>query len=458
MTILGSGLHGFSGTVLRPGDPDYDSARRIWNGAIDRRPAFIARCESEADVATAVRFGVRHGLEIAVRGGGHSIPGLSTCEGGLVIDLSPMKAIEVDLEEGLVNVGPGVVWRELDVACEEHGVAVPGGEVSDTGVAGLTLGGGVGWLSRLYGLSCDNLLACRLVTASSEQAHVDVESEPELMWGLRGGGGNFGIVTRFTFRLNRIPTPMYGGMAMYPIEHGYPALDAFLSLAAAAPDALGLNAALVTPPPAPFVPPELQGKPAVALAAGYVGSLSDGEELIRPLQTVTTPAVDMFGPMPYTALQSMIDEAVPAGLPAHARSEWLGPLDMNGAAKLLEALQSMTSPMSQVLLRVMGGAVARVPGDATAFRFRTASHMVTIAALWPDHDDPGDAHREWCRDSWSALQPWSAGGGYVNHLVDEGADRIKQAYGQETWVRLVALKRRWDPDNVFHLNQNIPPR
>jgi FAD/FMN-containing dehydrogenase len=457
MTIHDACLTGFSGLLLRPGDDGYHQARRVWNGAIDRHPAFIAQCRVTSDVAAAVQFGVAHGLPIAVRGGGHSIPGLSVCEGGLVVDLSAMKDIGLDHGQRLARVQPGVLWRELDAATQAHGLATPGGEVSHTGVAGLTLGGGIGWLSRLYGLACDNLLYAELVTADGTVLHVDEQREPELLWGLRGGGGNFGVVTKFTFRLSPVPTPMYAGMVLYPLDDARAALGCFLDVAEHAPHALGLNAALVIAPPAPFVPPALHGRPVVALAAGYVGPLGQGAQTVRPLRESGTPAADLFGPMPYAMLQSMADQSVPAGRASYARSEWLGPLDDAAIDALVTAAEQMTSPMSQVLIRIMGGAIAQIPHDSTAFRFRTAQAMVTIAAMWPDVRDPGEQHRSWARSSWERLRPWSAGGGYVNHLCDEGANRVREAYGEATWKRLAGLKRHYDPGNIFQLNQNVPP-
>jgi FAD/FMN-containing dehydrogenase len=450
-------LHGFTGVLLQPGDEGYENARRVWNGAIDRCPAFIARCRTAADVAAAIRFGTRHGLPIAVRGGGHSIPGLSVCEGGLMLDLALMKGLRIDPEAGVARVQPGVLWRELDAATQQHALAVPGGEVSHTGVAGLTLGGGVGWLGRRYGLTCDSLLAAQLVTAHGEVVEVDERSDAELLWGLRGGGGNFGVVASFTFRLHPVPVPIYAGMVVHPLGRAGEALRVFLEVAADAPDELGLNAAMVTLPPAPFVPEALRGQRVVVLAAGYVGPLEAGEAVVRGLREFAPAAMDTFGPMPYTVLQSLVDDAVPAGMPAYARSEWSRPLDDAGIDALVTAAAQMTSPMSQVLLRIMGGAIARVPEDATAFRFRDAAAMLTLAALWPDPTDPGHQHRDWARTAWQQMRPWTAGGGYVNHLCDEGSDRVREAYGPATWDRLVALKRRPDPDNVFQLNQNIPP-
>ena len=457
MTILDSSLDGFTGTVLRPGDDGYDEARRIWNCAIDRRPAFIARCRTTADVAAAVRFGVRHDLAIAVRGGGHSIPGHSTCEGGLVVDMSQMKAIAVHPEAQRAIVEPGVIWREIDAATQLHGLALPGGEVSDTGVAGLTLGGGVGWLSRAFGLTCDSLIAAELVAADGSVHSVSGEHNPELLWGLCGGGGNFGVVTRFEFRLHPVPVPMFAGFVMHLLQRADEPLAAFMELAADAPEGLGLNAALVVAPSAPFVPEPVRGRSVAVLAAGWIGDDGEGADLVRRLRQVGEPVLDTFGRMPYTVLQSMVDDSLPAGIAAYARSEWLRPLDSAGTEALVAAASEPTSPMSQVLVRVMGGAIARVPADATAFRFREAAAMLTVAGIWPDPADPGEQHRAWCRDQWEALRPWSAGGGYVNHLGDEGRGRIHEAYGDDTWRRLVALKRRWDPGNVFAGNQNIPP-
>jgi FAD/FMN-containing dehydrogenase len=457
MTASELTMDGFSGAMLRPGDADYDQARRVWNGAIDRQPALIARCRGTADVVAAVRLGVRHGLAIAVRGGGHSIPGLSVCDGGLVIDLSPMKAIDVDPTARAARVEPGVLWRELDAAAQKHGLAVPGGEVSHTGVAGLTLGGGIGWLSRLYRLTCDSLAIAQLVTADGAVLEVTEETEPDLFWGLRGGGGNFGVVTSFTLRLHPVPVPMYAGMVVHPLNRAPAALRVFLDLAAHAPDALGLNAAMVTAPPAPFIPADLHGQLVVVLAAGFVGSLAEGAQLLRPIREFAQPALDTFGPMPYTALQAMVDDSVPAGLSSYARSEWLVPLDDAGITALVEAARQMTSPLSQVLLRIMGGAIGRVAPNATAFCYRHAAAMLTLNAMWPNPASADDTHRGWARQAWHQIRPWSAGGGYVNHLCEEGPGRVREAYGEQSWNRLVQLKRRYDPDNIFHLNQNIPP-
>lgn len=444
------------GEVLRPGDDGYDDARAIWNGAIDRRPAFIARCRTSEEVARAVRFAAEQGLLLAVRGGGHSIPGWSVCEGGLMIDLSAMKRVDVDPGRRIARVEPGVLWGEYDAVAQQHGLASPGGEISHTGVAGLTLGGGIGWLSRTYGLACDSLVAAEVVLADGSVVNASESEHPELFWALRGGGGNFGIVTRFTFALHAVP-PMHAGFVMYPAAHAVDVLANFEDAMSDAPHEVSATAALVCAPPAPFVPADLQLQPVVAVAAIHVGDVDAGVEALAPIRGFGSPAVDTFGTYGYVDVQRWFDDGVPHGLHYYVRSEWLRPLEPGDVAALAMAAAARTSPLNQVLVRRMGGAISSRPGDATAFRFRDAAHLLTIAAAWqPDDADP-ERHEDWCRSSWSALRPASAGGSYVNHLTDEGEDRVREAYGDETWNRLVAVKRTYDPTNLFRMNQNIPP-
>jgi FAD/FMN-containing dehydrogenase len=448
-------LDGFRGRILQPHDDAYDSARRIWNGAADRRPAFIACATSTADVVAAVRFAARHDLLVAVRGGGHSIPGHSVCDGGLVIDLSAMKQVDVDPQRRLARVQPGVLLGEYDAATQAHGLASPGGEISHTGVAGLTLGGGVGWLSRKYGLACDHLVEAELVTASGDVLTVSEATDAELLWGLRGGGGNFGVVTSFTFRLHDVP-PLLAGAVMVPLEDGREALRLYAELCRESPDELSLSVACVTAPPAPFVPPDLVGRPVVVLGIAWVGDPADGEPWAGRLRSLRPP-VDLIGVIPYTALQSMVDEGAPHGRGYYVKSEWLGDLDDAAIDAMLDAVGSMSAPTNQVLLRQMGGATARVAPDATAFAFRGAAQLLTVVGAWEPGDDP-EPHVAWTRDTWTALLRISSGGAYVNQLdADESADRTRDAYGPATWERLVALKQRMDPTNLFRLNQNIPP-
>ncbi|MGN6723534.1 MAG: FAD-binding oxidoreductase, partial [Marmoricola sp.] len=356
--------HGLLGQVITPDHPEYEDARRLWNGAIDKRPAFISRCRDAHEVAAAVRFAVRHDLPLAVRGGGHSIPGHSACDGGLIIDQSLMKDRRLSGE--VVHVGPGELWAELDATTQAVGRGIPGGEISDTGVAGLTLGGGVGWLSRTYGLACDNLLEAEVVLADGSIVTTSDDKDPDLIWGLRGGGGNFGVVTRFTFSLNPIPVPMFAGFVMHPIAHARDGLRLLLDIAKDAPDELGLAAAFICAPPAPFVPEELHFTPVVALAAAYVGPSAEGAERVRPLRELEAPIADLFGEMPYTVLQSMFDAGAPRGLASYASGEWLDPLDDSGIDAFVSIAEAATSPLSQTLLRVTGGVMSRIPEDATA--------------------------------------------------------------------------------------------
>lgn len=442
------------GEVLRPGVPGYDDARRLWNGTIDRMPAMIVRCRTAAQVASAVHLANDNGLEIAVRGGGHSIPGLSVCEGGLMIDLSPMKRIDVDPERRIARAEPGLLWAEYDAATQAHGLASPGGEVSHTGVAGLTLGGGIGWLSRRHGLACDHLIGAEMVLADGSIVEVDEDSDPELLWGLRGGGGNFGIVTEFRFRLHPVG-PLYAGNLIWPAAAAPEVLGSYLDATADAPRDLALATAQVVAPPAPFVPADLHLQPVVVLAAVWTGDPDDGPDTLEAFRALD-PAVDTFEVQPYTTIQQWVDDGVPHGRRYHARSEWLGDLDTDAVGQLDAAAAEMSSPFNQVLVRHLGGAIADVDPDDTAFRFREATHMLTVAAGWDE--GPDEPHVAWSRSTWERLHPWSAGGSYVNHLAaDEGADRVREAYGAKTWDRLVALKRRVDPENRFHLNQNIAP-
>jgi FAD/FMN-containing dehydrogenase len=455
MIRFSSSLADFTGKLLAPGDDGFDAARRVWNCAIDRIPAFIARCRCTSDVVAAVRFGRRHGLPIAVRGGGHSIPGHSVCEGGLMIDLQPMKAIAIDAPGRVGEVGPGVLWREFDAAAERYGLATPGGEVSDTGVAGLTLGGGLGWLSRLHGLAADNLLAVELVTADGEVLTVDDGADPELMWGLRGGGGNFGIVTRFRFRVHPVG-PLWAGMLLYPGQRAADVLATAVALGDDAPRELALVAAMVSAPPAPFVPAEYAGRPVAGIAAAYLGEPNDGPQALAPLRGLGAPIIDTFGVMRYTDLQRMFDDGTPPGLQYYVKSDFLAGLDGDALSHLAGYGTAPSSQRNQLLLRRLGGRIGDVDPAATAFAARNAEHMLLLSAAWTDPAEDATPHRDWVRNAWEAVRPW-ASGTYVNHLGDEGAARLHEAYPPLTWRRLTTLKQRMDPTNVFAHNQNVPP-
>ena len=446
----------FQGQVLTPDSEGYDAARLVWNRAIDRYPALIMRCTSTRDVQLALARAREAGLPVAVRGGGHSMAGLSTCDDGMVIDLSPMKAVTVDPVRRTAVAQPGLVWRELDRATQQHGLATPGGEVSDTGIAGLTLGGGIGWLSRGAGLACDNLRGVTLVTADGEVVRADAEENSDLFWAVRGAGANFGIVTELEYDLVPAGPIVYGGETIHPGFRDVDALRFLLDLAPTVPDRARVMAALVTAPPEPFVPVEAQGKPVCVLVGAHCGDLEEGREVLAPMRSFGPPVVDTMREMPYVELQATVDKTIPPGRRAYVKSDFLGPLDETALAVLAEHHARTTSPYNQILLHQMGGAIARVPADATAFPNRDAEWMVTIAGMWVDPDDSGDAHVAWARGLWEALRPWSHGT-YVNHLGDEGEQRVREAYG-DAYARLAALKQQWDPHNVFRLNQNIAPR
>jgi FAD/FMN-containing dehydrogenase len=448
-------LAGFDGEVLYPNSAAYDDARRVWNHAIDRYPSVILRCASTADVVAAVAHARRAGLVIAVRGGGHSMAGLSTCDDGAVIDLTQMKAIQVDAVRRTATVQPGVIWRELDAATQAHGLAVPGGEVSDTGVAGLTLGGGIGWLGRKHGLSADNLRAVILVTASGEVVRASTDENSELFWGMRGAGANFGIVTELELDLHAVGPTLFGGELIHPGFRAHAALRFLMARAAEVPDDVRLMAALVTAPAAPFVPPEAQGQPVCVLAAAHCGTVEDGRATLERLRDFGPPVVDTLRELTYVELQQTVDRTIPPGRSAYVKSDFLGPLDDEALEVLGRFHAAMPSPHSQILLHQMGGAFMKEPAGGTAYPNRDAAWMLTIAGIWTDPDESAVAHVEWARSLWREMRPWSTGT-YVNHLGDEGADRVREAYGA-SYPRLVALKQQWDPENVFRLNQNIVP-
>lgn len=441
----------FQGELVRPGDPGYEDARKVWNLAIDRHPAGVARCHTTEDVVAALEFAQRENLTVAVRGGGHSFPGFSTTDGGLVLDLSPMQRVVVDAANRIATVQPGVRWGGLTEATATHGLVAVGGHVADVGVIGLLLGGGNGWLVRSFGLACDNLVSAEVVTADGQVVPANAEENPDLFWGLRGGGGNFGIVTQATLRLHPL-TDLLGGMLMYRLEDAAEVLRFIATFDA--PTDLNVAPAILSAPDAPFVPEDLRGKPVLAVAACYVGAIADGEQALAPLRALTTPVADLIQPTSFRDLQHFFD---PQGIstPYHMRSHIGGPITDDLIAAMIDFGSRLTSPANLTLLLPMGGAAATVAPDATAFRHRDGSYVMEIAAAWQPDDPAPDTHRAWADGLWAAARPWATGV-EVNHLADEGPDRVRAAYG-ENFPRLAELKRKWDPRNVFHLNQNIPP-
>jgi FAD/FMN-containing dehydrogenase len=447
---------GFAGRLHRPADDCYEEVRAIWNGAIRHRPALIARCTGAADVLAALRFARDQGLEISVRGGGHAVAGHALCDGGVLVDLSPMTAVRVDPESRRARAGGGALWSHLDRETQAFGLAVTGGIVTHTGIGGLTLGGGIGHLMRKLGLTIDNLLSCDVVTADGRLVIASERANDDLFWGLRGGGGNFGIVTSFEYQVHPVGPTVLAGMLLYPLDQAADVLACFRDYVAAAPDEVGILGNLRLAPPLPVVPPELHGKPVVATVVCYAGAIEDGENKFAELRRFAKPALDTIAPKPYLAHQAMFDAAFPHGRGYYWKSCALGPLSDEMIDLLIRQAGKITSPLSAMPIFTLGGVVSRVPEDATAFSNRNVQHIVNIVGAWPiDDPDPG-RHIAWVRETCEAMQPFSTGG-YMNFMSDEPADRFRAVYGPDKYERLVALKRRYDPDNVFRHNQNIVP-
>ena len=437
------------GDLLQPGEVGYDEARTIWNAMIDRRPALIARCAGVADVIHAVNFARTHDLLVAVRGGGHNVAGNAVCDGGLMIDLSPMKGVRVDAVKRTARAEPGVTWGEFDHETQAFGLATTGGVIPSTGVAGLTLGGGIGWLMNKHGLSCDNLLSVDIVTADGELRHASDTENPELFWGVRGGGGNFGIVTSFEFQLHPVGD-ILGGMILHPLSQAKDVLQYYREFTSVVPDELVAQVALLTSP---------EGEPVVALVVCYNGDIATGEEVLQPLRSFGSPLLDGISPMPYAALQHMLEEGFPAGMQNYWKSSFLQELSDDAIDVLIERYIVNPAPTSALVLEHMSGAVCRVSQDATAFGHRDATYNLLVLGIWPEQAE-NDTNIQWVRETWHAMQPYASKKVYVNYLGqadDEGSERIQEAYGAEMYDRLLALKKTYDPTNVFQLNQNINP-
>ena len=444
----------FRGALLQPGEEGYEEARRIWNGAIDRHPALIARCAGADDVAAAVQFARERDLIISVRGGGHAVAGHAVCDGGLMIDLSLMKAISVDPDARTARASGGVLWGELDRATQRFGLATTGGMISHTGIGGLTLGGGLGNLMRKLGLTVDSLRSVDLVTPAGERVRACEETDPELFWGLRGGGGNFGIVTSFEYDLHPIGPMVLGGPMFWSLDDAPAVLRVLREFIADAPDDLGIALFMRLAPPMPFLPADRYGKPVVMLLVLWTGDAAEGRRVIEPLRRVATPLADVVRMMPYVALQSLGDNGAPHGNHYYWKSHRLPSLHDDVIDVLVDAVGTITSPFSQIGGWLIGGAASRVDPSATAVGDRETGVELNVTAAWLPGDD-GDRHRSWVRDGWDALRPYSTGV-YANFLSDEDARGVQDAYGDRL-ARLVALKDRCDPTNALRLNANIPP-
>jgi FAD/FMN-containing dehydrogenase len=434
------------GEVLRPTDEGYDEARTLHNGMIDSRPTLIARCAGVADVMASVRFARDQQLLVSLRSGGHSLPGFSISDGGLMIDLSRMRGVRIDAARQTARAEGGVTWGDFDHETQAFGLATTGGLVRQTGIAGLTLGGGHGFLMRKYGLACDNLLSVDLVTAEGRLLTASEDENADLFWGLRGGGGNFGVATSFEYRLHEVG-PVLGGVLFYPLARAKEIFRLYRDVTSAAPDELTMYAGLGTLP---------DGTQVAALPVCYTGPIAEGERLLGPLRESGLLLDDQVGPIPYTALQSIIENFNPPGMRNYWKSDYMTQLSDDAIDLLVEEYASVPAPNSHIIIEQMGGAVSRVGEDETAIGHRNAPYNLIIIGMWAE---PGEDERNigWVRRLWEVVRPFSSGGVYVNYQMGDEEHRVRAAYGPEKYERLVALKNEYDPTNLFRLNQNIAP-
>jgi len=446
----------FKGRAIRPGDPGYDQARAVYNGSIDRHPVLIAQPTGFADVRAAVAFARQQRLPLAVRCGGHQVAGLGTVEGGVLIDLSSLKGVQVDVEAGIARASAGSLWGEYDRDLEMLGLATPGGRVTTTGVGGFTLGGGYGWLSTTMGLACDNLIGADLVTAKGELVHVTDDTNPELMSALRGAGANFGVVTSFTFRTHPIPPLMMAGLLVLPNDgtRAQEAIRAYRDFIETAPRELVTALATVLAPPADFVPAEMVGTPIVGMVVAWLGDSSDAEDAVAPLRRIMDGGMDLLQPMPYTALQALLDGFAPRGWHNYHRGHYLTGLPDDAIDGYLRSGRGIGSPMTQGIIFRLGGAIAEVAEDATAVSNRSAPYMAHPIACWHD-DAEADHEMGWVRDFSAAFESASTGGVYLNFEPGTDPSDVRAGFGDAKAERLAALKQQWDPDNVFRTNHNL---
>jgi len=454
-TVDPAALEGFGGDLLRDGDPGYDESRIVFNASIDRRPALIARCAGVADVIAAVGFAREQGLAVSVRSGGHSVAGHAVVEGGLMIDMRPMNRLRVDPEQRNAWCGGGANWGELDRETQAFGLAVTGGRLADTGVAGLTLGGGSGWLERKYGFTVDSLISAEVVTAAGELVIASADRNPDLLWALKGGGGNFGVVTGFEFRLHEVGPLLYGGMMFFPIDAAVDLLKAYRAFMEDAPDEICGGAAILSAPPEEFVPEEVRGKRVLAVIACYVGPLDAGERAFAPLRE-WGPALEMLGPMSYAVVQGLIAPGNPPGRHQYWKAGFLGELSDEAVDTFVRHASAPATPFTTCLMLPLGGAFARAdPGD-TPLSYRGAKWDYHVLAQWAD---PSESERciAWTRDFDASMSEFAEAGVYVNFVGDPSTGAVEAGFGPENYARLVAVKDKYDPDNVFRSNTNIPP-
>lgn len=441
--------------VVEPSDGAYDHARTIWNAMIDRRPALIARCSTAGDVLHAVRFAAEHGLLTSIRGGGHNIAGLAVADQGFMIDLSPMKGVRIDPTARTATVEPGVTLGELDRATQAHGLATPVGINSTTGIAGLTLGGGFGWISRRFGLTVDNLRAADVITSHGERRRASATEDANLFWAIRGGGGNFGVVTSFEFQLHEVGPTVLAGLVVHPFSDARKVLDHYRAFVATAPEELSCWVVLRKAPPLPFLPAEWHGREVVVLACVYSGEIAEGERVLAPLRRFGQPLADVIGPAPFADFQTAFDPLLTPGARNYWKSHSLRALTDGAIDVLLDATGRLPTPATEIFVGHLGGAITRVPADSTSYGARDAEFVVNVHGRWEQaaEDEGGIA---WSRGLFDALTPHATGSVYVNFLTEDEQGRVRAAYGPN-YDRLVELKARYDPDNLFRMNQNIVP-
>lgn len=433
-----------TGTIITPESENYEQACKVWNGNINKHPNIILQCRTAEDVVAGIQFARENNLILAVRGGGHSLAGNSICDGGILVDLSTMKAINVDPQTQSVSVAPGVLWDEFDKATLKHGLATPGGQISTTGVAGLTLGGGIGWLSRQHGLSCDNLNYVNIVTADGRQLRASSDENADLFWGIRGGGGNFGVVTEFNFQLHPLEQ-IVAAVIAYPLDEARTILEHYRDFTRQAPRNVTTRVGILILP---------DKTPAVVLVASC-SDLESGEEMLQPLGTYGAPLMAQISLMPYSTIQTMFNDTAQPGDQYYMKSDFTTDLPDEFLANVIKFSRAMTSPLSQVFISHLDGAMGDVEPGATAYAYRHAKYVIEIIGHWTDPSEESK-HVSWVRQMWDAIHPFSAGGGYVNFIAEDDETSVRQAYG-ENYHRLVELKNKYDPENLFKLNQNIKP-
>ena len=443
------------GDLLTPESAEYDDARSLWNAMIDRRPALILDCRAEGDVSHAVKFAAEHSVRLSIFGAGHNIAGNAVCEGGLMISFRKMKAIDVDSDSRTVRVEPGATLGDLDAATQAHSLAVPTGINSTTGIAGLTLGGGFGWLSRKYGMTVDNLLSARVVLADGSVVVASESENSDLFWGLRGGGGNFGVVTSFEFQAHPVGPEILSGLIVHPLSNAVEVLRAYRDFVKEAPDEVTVWAVMRKAPPLPFLPEDVHGTEILILAAMYTGDMSDGEVALAPLREIGEPIADVIGPHPFTGWQQAFDPLLTPGERNYWKTHDFAELSDELIDKILGYIATLPDPQCEVFFAQVGGAQGRVPDEATAYQGRSAAYVMNVHGRWSDASQDEGGIR-WCRDLWNAIAQYATGEAYVNFMTEEEGDRLESAYGA-SYSRLVELKNRYDPGNLFRMNQNIPP-